>query len=158
MSEGTPMERDQQAAPTSLADVTLIGRLTQQRTAVVEALIRAEGFISAQALHNRLATDGSPVGLTTVYRTLTALGAAGRADTVRDTGGERLFRYRPGPHHRHYLICTECGLSRPVDSGPVEDWAERIAQTSGFANFRHTVELSGVCPDCGQQHAAAERQ
>jgi hypothetical protein len=72
MSEGTLMERDQQAAPTSLADVTLIGRPTQQRTAVVEALIRAEGFISAQALHNRLATDGSPVGLTTAYRTLPA--------------------------------------------------------------------------------------
>ncbi|MGW2324110.1 hypothetical protein ACWDBP_47955 [Streptomyces sp. NPDC001233] len=51
--------------------------------------------------------------------------AVGRADRVRDTGGERLFRYRPGPgpgpDHGNYLLCTECGLSRPVDSGPVED-------------------------------------
>jgi len=57
---------------------------------------------------------------------LTALANAGRADLVRAASGERLFRYRPGPEHRHYLICTECGLSRPVDSGPVEDGADNI--------------------------------
>ncbi|WP_052229712.1 Fur family transcriptional regulator [Streptomyces sp. CT34] len=142
------MESDRQPAPTPLADVTLIGRHTQQRTVVVEALIRADGFVGAQALHNRLPAGGSPVGLSTVYRTLTALANAGRADMVRDTNGERLFRYRPGTDHRHYLICTECGLSRPVDSDPVEDWADTIARTSGFANVRHTVELTGVCPDC----------
>ncbi|WEO98953.1 Fur family transcriptional regulator [Streptomyces sp. FXJ1.172] len=148
------MAPDRKCTPTPSDDVTLIGRLTEQRTTVVEALIRADGFIGAQALHNQLAAAGSSVGLSTVYRTLTALAGVGRADMVRDTNGERLFRYRPGPEHRHYLICTECGLSRPVDSGPVEDWADTIAQTSGFANVRHTVELSGVCPDCGRLQAA----
>jgi Fur family ferric uptake transcriptional regulator len=151
------MAPDRQCTPTPSHDVTLIGRHTQQRTIVVEALIRADGFIGAQALHNQLAAASSPVGLSTVYRTLTALASVGRADMVRDTSGERLFRYRPGPEHRHYLICTDCGLSRPVDSGPVEEWAETIAQTSGFSHVRHTVELSGVCPDCGRRQAADER-
>ncbi|WP_116209978.1 Fur family transcriptional regulator [Streptomyces olivoreticuli] len=136
-------------------DVALIGRSTQQRATVLAALVTAEGFVSARALYNRLLNGGSPVGLSTVYRTLTALAAADRADVVRDTNGERLFRYRPGPDHRHYLICTECGLSLPVDSGPVEKWAERIARTSEFANVRHTVELAGVCPDCGRRHVRA---
>ncbi|MEU8579242.1 Fur family transcriptional regulator [Streptomyces abikoensis] len=132
-------------------DVALIGRATQQRAVVLGALVVMEGFISAQALHKRLMADGSPVGLSTVYRTLTALAEAGRADVVRDTNGERLFRHRPGPDHRHYLICTECGLSLPVESGPVEKWADRIARTSGFADVRHAVELLGVCPDCGRK-------
>ncbi|MGW7817678.1 Fur family transcriptional regulator [Streptomyces puniciscabiei] len=152
------MAPDRQCTPTPSHDVTLIGRLTHQRTTVVEALIRAEGFVGAQALHNQLAAAGSPVGLSTVYRTLTALASAGRADMVRDTSGERLFRYRPGSEHRHYLICTQCGLSRPVDSDPVEEWADTIARTSGFANVRHTVELSGVCPDCGRQQAVDEHR
>ncbi|GGU74475.1 transcriptional repressor [Streptomyces albospinus] len=138
------MDRDRQHAPTPSADVTLIGRNTQQRTVVVQALIRTEGFVGAQALHNGLAAAGSPVGLSTVYRTLTALADVGRADMVRDTNGERFFRYRPGPDHRHYLICTQCGLSRPVDSGPIEEWADGIARNSGFANVRHTVVVWGV--------------
>jgi Fur family ferric uptake transcriptional regulator len=150
------MAPDRKCTPTPSHDVTLIGRLTQQRTVVVEALIRADGFVGAQTLHNQLAADGSPVGLSTVYRTLAGLAGVGRADMVRDTSGERLFRYRPGPEHRHYLLCTECGLSRPVDSGPVEEWADTIAQTSGFANVRHTVELTGVCPDCCRRQAADE--
>ncbi|WP_442817807.1 Fur family transcriptional regulator [Streptomyces sp. NBC_01591] len=79
----------------------------------LRALIRADGFVSAQALRSHLAADGSPADLPTVHRTLTAVADAGRADLVRDTNGERLFRYRADPDHRHYLICTECGLSGP---------------------------------------------
>lgn len=150
-ADGTP-------PATHPTEVALIGRHTQQRSVVLAAFIRADGFVGARALHAQLAADGTPVGLSTVYRTLTALAGAGRADLVRDTGGERLFRYRPGPDHRHYLICTECGLSRPVDSDPIEDWAESVAHDSGFAHVRHTIELSGVCPDCGRAHATAERR
>lgn len=136
-------------------DVAPIGRSTQQRAVVLGALLVAEGFVSAQALHKRLVADGSPVGLSTVYRTLSALAGAGRADVVRDVNGERLFRHRAGPVHHHYLICTECGLSLPVPSEPVEKWAERIARSSGFADVRHTVELAGICPDCGRNGPAS---
>src|SRR5437667_7688184 len=108
----------------TLTEVALIGRHTQQRSVVLKAFMGVDGFVGAQALHAQLAAEGTPVGLSTVYRTLTALAGAGGADMVRDMGGERLFRYRPGPDHRHYLICTQCGLSRPVDSGPVDDWAD----------------------------------
>ncbi|MEU4115709.1 Fur family transcriptional regulator [Kitasatospora sp. NPDC028055] len=125
-----------------------LGRLTPQRAEVLRALRGCEDFVSAQVLHAGLLITGSRVGLSTVYRTLTALAEVGRADVVRDTNGERLFRYRPGADHRHYLICRACGLSSPVDSAAVEAWAERVAELSGFADVQHTVELAGVCPDC----------
>ncbi|MDH6574478.1 transcriptional repressor [Kitasatospora sp. MAP5-34] len=129
-------------------EVELIGRPTPQRTEVLQALAGCEEFISAQLLHAGLLAAGSRVGLSTVYRTLTALAAAVRADVVRDVNGERLFRYRPDTDHRHYLICRRCGLSVPVDSGPVEAWADEIARTSGFAQVQHTVELAGTCVGC----------
>ncbi|WP_078911436.1 Fur family transcriptional regulator [Streptomyces sp. NRRL WC-3742] len=125
-----------------------LGRLTPQRAEVLRALAGCEDFVSAQLLHAGLLATGSRVGLSTVYRTLTALAAVGRADVVRDTNGERLFRYRPGTDHRHYLICRECGLSQPVDSANVEAWADHIAAMSGFADVHHTVELTGVCTTC----------
>jgi Fur family ferric uptake transcriptional regulator len=129
-------------------DLDLIGRRTAQRTSVVRALIDHGGFVGARALHDVLKVRGARVGLNTVYRTLAALVDAGRADVVRDRGGERLFRHRPFPEHRHYLLCRACGLSTQVDSAAVETWAEHVARTSGFAEVEHTVELSGLCPQC----------
>ncbi|MFJ9633238.1 Fur family transcriptional regulator [Streptomyces sp. NPDC101175] len=129
-------------------DLDLIGRRTAQRACVVGALIDHGGFVGARALHGILESHGARVGLNTVYRTLAALVDAGRADVVRDRGGERLFRHRPFPEHRHYLLCRVCGLSVPVDARAVESWAEEVAETSGFAEVEHTVELTGRCPRC----------
>ncbi|MFG2785074.1 Fur family transcriptional regulator [Streptomyces prunicolor] len=129
-------------------DLDLIGRRTAQRTSVVRALIDHGGFVGARALHDVLRIQGARVGLNTVYRTLAALVDAGRADVVRDRGGERLFRHRPFPEHQHYLLCRACGLSVLVDSEAVEIWAERVADVSGFAEVEHTVELTGLCPRC----------
>jgi len=112
------------------------------------ALIGFGDFVSAQALHMRLAAAGEGVGLSTVYRTLGALADAGRADVVRDPGGERLFRYRPSDEHRHYLLCRCCGQGVPVDAGPVESWAAELAEASGYADVQHTLELTGTCPEC----------
>lgn len=145
---------------TATQEISLLGRFTQQRATVLEALIEAEeseGFVSAQSLHTRLLAAGSPVGLSTVYRTLSALAEAGRADVVRDMHGERIFRYRPGSDHRHYLICTECGVSVTLDSVMVENWAAGVARTSGFTAVRHTVELTGICPDCGSAAGSSPR-
>ncbi|KJS61484.1 Fur family transcriptional regulator [Streptomyces rubellomurinus] len=126
----------------------MIGRPTAQRTEILQALADCQEFISAQLLHAGLLAAGSRVGLSTVYRTLTALAAVGRADVVRDANGERLFRYRPDDDHRHYLLCRACGISIPVDAGPVETWADHMARTSGFADVQHTVELTGICTGC----------
>ncbi|WP_030801984.1 Fur family transcriptional regulator [Streptomyces sp. NRRL S-337] len=139
---------------TATQEVTHLGRFTQQRALVLEAFIEAvaaEGFASAQARHARLLAADSPVGLSTVYRTLSALAETGRADVVRDMNGERLFRYRPGSDHRHHLLCAECGVSVMLDAVAVavEEWAAGVARTSGFTAVRHTVELTGICPDCG---------
>ena len=129
-------------------DVELLGRPTPQRTDVLRALMGCADFVSAQALHAALVAAGSPVGLSTVYRTLTALTEVGRTEVVRDTNGERRYRYRQGSEHRHFLICRNCGLSYPLDSAPVEAWTEQVARTYGFAEVQHTVELSGTCAGC----------
>ncbi|MFI9076807.1 Fur family transcriptional regulator [Streptomyces sioyaensis] len=88
---------------------------------------------------------------------LSALDEAGRADIVRDMRGERLFRYRPGSDHRHYLICTECGVSVTLDSMTVENWAAGVARTGGFTAVRHTVELTSICPDCSPSAESSPR-
>ncbi|MFF8032175.1 MULTISPECIES: Fur family transcriptional regulator [unclassified Streptomyces] len=123
-------------------------RATRQRAAVLRALHARDTFVSAQALHAALTADGVTVGLTTVYRTLRLLEAAGNVDVVRDGDGERLYRPRPDDGHRHYVVCRECGLSLAVDSDEVERWVARTARDIGFHAVDHTVELTGVCARC----------
>ncbi|MEU2494276.1 Fur family transcriptional regulator [Streptomyces sp. NPDC007883] len=123
-------------------------RPTRQRMAVLSALYERAGFASAQELHEALAAEGITVGLTTVYRTLHALDHSGQVDVVRDRTGERLYRPRPTDGHRHYLVCRDCGFSTAVDADPVEGWADNLAETMGFTEVEHTVELTGVCGRC----------
>jgi Fur family transcriptional regulator, ferric uptake regulator len=124
------------------------GRTTWQRTAVLRVLAGCQDFVSAQELHALMAAAGSGVGLTTVYRALRDLEAAGRVDVVRDDAGERLYRRRVSDGHRHYLMCRCCGRSQPVASEAVEEWADRVGEDAGFAAVQHTVELSGICASC----------
>ncbi|MFC4034717.1 Fur family transcriptional regulator [Streptomyces polygonati] len=132
----------------STEDARIPGRRTPQRRSLLEALMKGHDFLSAQSLHNTLRLKGVHVGLSTVYRTLAAFCEAGLADVVRDSNGERLFRYRPSRGHQHYLLCRSCGFSAPVESTAVEAWAQAIADTSDFAEVEHTVELTGICGDC----------
>lgn len=123
-------------------------RSTRQRAAVLEALDECPDFVSAQQLHGRLTAAGLRIGLSTVYRALQGLDDAGRLDMVRDADGERLYRWRSPAGHRHYLICRRCGRSEAVDTDVVERWADRLGESTGFAEVEHTLELSGVCAHC----------
>ncbi|MBC3840174.1 transcriptional repressor [Streptacidiphilus sp. 4-A2] len=136
-------------------DVALLGRSTPQRSEILEALAARPDFASAQALHHAMQTAGTQTGLSTVYRVLAALTKAGRTEVVRDSKGERLYRYRPDADHAHYLLCRRCGRSLPLDAGPVEAWAELIARSYGFAEVQHTVELTGTCTTCTAAESAA---
>ncbi len=113
-------------------------------------LDRLPGFCSAQQIHAELREHGQQVGLTTVYRHLQALSDTGRVDAIRDSSGEILYRRCQTDAHHHHLTCRACGRSIEVEGKAVERWAEEVATQAGFSDVGHTVELFGLCPDCGR--------
>jgi Fur family ferric uptake transcriptional regulator len=123
-------------------------RTTRQRAAVAKALVDHAEFVSAQELHEVMGRSGIRVGLTTVYRALQDLERAGRADVVRDTVGEKLYRCRPEAEHRHYLICRRCRRDEPLDTDVVEEWVAAVVRSTGFTEVEHTLELTGICDGC----------
>lgn len=52
------------------------------------------------------------------------------------------------PHH-HHISCTNCGriLSFNEPEG-LEDLLNEIAVTGGFTHQFHSLEISGLCPEC----------
>ncbi|WP_329044428.1 transcriptional repressor [Amycolatopsis sp. NBC_01488] len=124
---------------------------TRQRQAVLDALARAPGFLSARALHDQLRLDGRPVALSTVYRALHAYAEAGRIGITRTAVGEHLFRLAPIAGRSHYLVCRACGASVPLDAHIPGDWAVAVAAEHGFADIHVVIELAGLCPTCGNE-------
>jgi len=119
-------------------------RVTRQRRAVLEALRRAHGPVSAKDLHARL---DRPVGLATVYRALQGLVDSGRVDVFRRESGEALFRLC-NPVHHHHLVCRRCGRVVEIDTCGVELWASRVAHGHGFTITDHQADVFGVCAVC----------
>ncbi len=83
-------------------------RATRQRAAISTLLETLDEFRSAQELHDELRRRGENIGLTTVYRTLQSMAAAGMLDTLRTDTGESVYR-RCSEHHHHHLVCRSCG-------------------------------------------------
>jgi len=122
-------------------------RQTRQRAAIAAALAECDEFMSAQQLHELLRQRGNPVGLTTVYRSLQALGEAGEVDLLVNDDGETMYR-RCSAHHHHHLVCRDCGRTIEIAGPAVENWADAMAAEHGFTDISHTLELFGRCPAC----------
>ncbi len=123
-------------------------RSTRQKRALAGALARSSSFRSAQDLHAELRLRGERVGLTTVYNQLRALADTGELDVLRTDEGESLYRRCSSGQHHHHLVCRSCGMAVEVEADAVEAWAEAVARRNGFTAITHTVELTGVCPNC----------
>jgi Fur family transcriptional regulator, ferric uptake regulator len=124
-------------------------RGTRQAEALTAVLAGLPGFTSAQDIHAELRRQGEHVGLTTVYRHLQVLCEDGSVDSISSPTGETLYRRCRSDAHHHHLICRNCGRSVEVEGKVVERWAEQVAAEAGFTEVGHTVELFGLCPDCG---------
>lgn len=122
-------------------------RQTKQRTAIAEILAEVDDFRSAQQLHDDLRHRGVAVGLTTVYRCLQSLTAAGEIDFLVNDEGETVYRKCSGEHH-HHLVCRSCGATVEIAGPTVERWADSVAAEHGYADVSHTMELFGLCPKC----------
>ncbi|MCU1595059.1 MAG: Fur family transcriptional regulator [Frankiales bacterium] len=123
-------------------------RTTRQGAAVEAALAAAEGFRSAQDLHSELKSRGDNVGLTTVYRHLTAMAESGAVDALHTSDGELVYRLCATGGHHHHVVCRSCGASVEVEGPEVEAWAAKVARKAGYTNVSHTLEVFGTCAAC----------
>ncbi|OBB71938.1 Fur family transcriptional regulator [Mycobacterium sp. 852014-52144_SCH5372336] len=130
-------------------------RATRQRAAIADLLENVDEFRSAQELHDELRRRGEGIGLTTVYRTLQQMAAAGVVDTLRTDTGESVYR-RCSEDHHHHLVCRACGSTVEIQGGDVETWTADIARQHGFSDISHTIEIFGVCGQCTTTNGSAD--
>ncbi len=127
-------------------------RLTRQRRAVVETLAGSEGALTALQLYDAGRRHCPDLGLTTVYRTLDALGEAGAIRRVHADG--RCEAFVPAESaHGHSVVCVGCGRVGEFTDCDVSSLVARAAKETGFAIEEHFLQLSGTCAECQARRA-----
>lgn len=123
-------------------------RRTDQRDLILKTFLDVGDHITSEDLY-RLVNDIDPtVGLTTVYRTLKLLTAAGLAQEVRFGDNKTYYEKLHSDEHHDHMICTSCGLVIEFFSPDIEALQDEMAASFGFQPTHHSLRLWGFCAKC----------
>ena len=121
-------------------------KITPQRRAIFEALIKDDSHPTAEEIYQRVWSVMPDISRTTVYNTLHELVAVGALIEVADLSGGGA-RYDTSTSQHHHLFCLGCHALVDID----RDF-QRIElppnETAGFCIVRRQVTFYGYCPNC----------
>lgn len=123
------------------------------RTAVIDLLAHQSCCLSAQEVADRLAGEGSSVGLASVYRALDLLHGMGLVQRVDlGDGGSRYEPILPGGEHHHHAVCDRCGRVTSFEDDKLETALHRLAGRLHHSIKAHEVVIHGDCRRCASAH------
>lgn len=128
-------------------------KLTPQRRAVVDTIIKSEGqHLTAEELYELVKVDCPEIGLATVYRTvllLVELGVVCKLD-LNDGCSRYELVHENENHQHHHLICTNCGKVIEVEGDLLESLEHTIEEKYVFKIKNHSVKFYGLCSECNK--------
>lgn len=85
----------------------------------------------------------------TIYRLMLRLEETGVVRRVNLGGRTQSFQLPPPGPAPDYLVCTQCGDLKQVETpAEIDSLKALIEQTTGWKELRHELEYFGVCPSC----------
>ncbi|MGI2336456.1 MAG: Fur family transcriptional regulator [Dehalogenimonas sp.] len=121
-------------------------KLTPQRRAVVEFMVKRDTPATPQSLYAALKPNHPEIGLVTIYRTLDLLDKLGLL--CRFTGGNSPeFKTGP-PEHHHHLVCSSCGDVVDFTGHCPLELQSALERDTGFRITDHKLEFTGYCRSC----------
>jgi Fe2+ or Zn2+ uptake regulation protein len=126
-------------------------KITPQRRAIFEVLIRDHRHPTAEEIYQRVHSVMPDISRTTVYNTLHELVAVGALMQVADLseGGTR-YDTRTSPHD--HLLCLGCQTLVDIDRHfPQLDLPPD--ETAGYRIVRRQVTFYGYCPNCQEKES-----
>jgi len=126
------------------------GRLTSERTVLLQYMCKMEGHFSPENLQARMVETGTSIALTTIYRNIPVLLGAGiiRRASIYEESGSTTYEHVWGRDHHDHLVCSECGRRVEFHYPALEVLQEAVAKERGFSVTTHHLEIVGICPEC----------
>ena len=120
-------------------------RITPQRIAIVDYLLKTIDHPSADSIHKVIQKKYPMVSLSTVYKTLELLKEKRLINEI-EVDGEARFDAHTDEHIN--LVCMNCGKIDDVDEGILKDIQIRAARKSKYLVLKSSFELFGYCSNC----------
>lgn len=131
-------------------------RMTSERRAILERVVRSQGHFDADSLLRSLHADGQSVSRATVYRTIGHLVDAG---LLRKYDlGDRHTQYEPavGREHHEHMICVVCGEISEFVEKRIEILQDEVCREHGFRPLSHTLHIHGLCARCDRSQVRGD--
>jgi len=125
---------------------------TRQRVRILEILLETGQPVTAERIYADMITDESPFSLSTIYRAMDSLAEKGIINKVTFENESRTYYEINREIHHHFLVCLACNKIYTIDSCPLHDYEDQVADTMGFKVVGHKLELYGYCTSCQKKH------
>ena len=120
-------------------------RITPQRIAIVDYLLKTGDHPSADLIHRVIRKKYPMVSLSTVYKTLELLKEKKLVNEI-DVEGEARFDAHTDEHIN--LVCMNCGKIDDIDEDSLREIQIKAAKKSKYLILKSSFELLGYCSDC----------
>ena len=120
-------------------------RITPQRIAIVDYLLKTIDHPSADSIHKVIQKKYPMVSLSTVYKTLELLKEKRIINEI-EVDGETRFDAHTDEHIN--LVCMNCGKIDDVDEDVLKEIQIRAARKSKYLVLKSSFELFGYCSNC----------
>lgn len=123
---------------------------TKQKALVEELLKNAKGrHMTAEQVCRALEENGTPVGLSTVYRSLERLCESGIVRRyVTGAKGSACYQYRETECRHFHLKCNRCETLFHADCEFLNRLSEHVEQEHGFRIDHSNTVFYGLCAAC----------
>ncbi len=120
-------------------------RITPQRIAIVDYLLKTVDHPSADRIHKVIQRKYPMVSLSTVYKTLELLKEKRLVNEI-EVDGETRFDAHTNEHIN--LVCMNCGKIDDVDESTLKEIQVKASRKSKYLIVKSSFELFGYCNNC----------
>ena len=125
---------------------------TRQKNLIFELISEQSQEFLVKDIYNELIRRGEDLGLTTIYRVIDELVAAGKLRRNVSADGTVRFQYLAdckGLGHC-YLKCQKCGRLEHMDCHLVRQLTDHVLEEHGFRADKKQIVIGGICERCAE--------
>lgn len=126
-------------------------KITPQRIAIVNYVLRADTHPSAEEIHKVIKKKYPMVSLATIYKTLDLLQKMSLIQELGFANGSARYDLNVGRHIN--VVCMQCGRIDDIndEQQSLSEIESKVAEKSKYKIFSRRFELYGYCNDCNSR-------